>query len=87
MSLGHASYFMVAKLCQRLRRLSVPPNSVVKCVESMSTMSPDRVPVGGIQINALKSVLPSAVKGCGRSGSTRWRPRTRKLSPSGAVSS
>jgi uncharacterized membrane protein YhiD involved in acid resistance len=36
------SHFMVARLCHRLRRLSVPPNSVVKWVESMSTMSPAR---------------------------------------------
>jgi len=36
------SYFMVTRLCQRLRRLSVPPKSVVKCVESISTMSPAR---------------------------------------------
>ena len=37
-----------------------------------------RAPVGGIQISALNSVLPAAVKGCGRFGSTRWRPRTRR---------
>ena len=64
---------MVARLRHRLRRLSVPPNSVVKCVESISTMSPARSPPGGIQISALNSVLPAAVKGCGRSGSTGWR--------------
>ena len=34
--------FVVAKVVQRLRRLSVPPNRVVKCVESMSTMSAAR---------------------------------------------
>ena len=78
---------MVARLCHRLRRLSVPPNRVVKCVESISTMSPARWAVGGIQISALNSVLPAAVNGCGRFGSTRWRPRTRSPSLSGAVSS
>ena len=35
-------YCMVARLCQRFLRLSVPPNRVVKWVESMSTMSPAR---------------------------------------------
>ena len=41
---------MVARLCQKFSRLSVPPKSVVKFVESTSTMSPARCPVGGIQI-------------------------------------
>ncbi len=36
------SYFMVERLRHRLRRLSVPPKSVVKWVESISTMSPAR---------------------------------------------
>ena len=84
---GVERHFMVARLCQRLRRLSVPPNRVVKWVESMSTMSPARWAAGGIQISALNSVLPAAVNGCGRFGSTRWRPRTRSPSLSGAVSS
>ncbi len=35
-------YFIVARLCQRLLRLSVPPNRVVKWVESIRTMSPAR---------------------------------------------
>jgi hypothetical protein len=35
-------YSIVARLRHRLRRLSVPPNSVVKCVESIRTMSPAR---------------------------------------------
>ena len=85
--LPETGYFMVARLCHRFRRLSVPPNRVVKCVESMRTMSPARCPLGGIQISALNSVLPVAVNGCGLFGSTRWRPRTRSSSPSGAVSS
>ena len=119
----------MARLCHRLFRLSVPPNSVVKCVKSISTMSPERRPVrrhpdqrvelrvalrsepmrsvrvdalrvlgkqrvdpnpphpsGGIQISALNSVLPSAVNGCGRFGSTRCFPSTRRASLSGAVS-
>ncbi len=56
----------------------MPPNSVVKWVESISTMSPARWPVGGIQISALNSVLPASVNGCGRFGSTRCRPSTRR---------
>jgi hypothetical protein len=61
---GHID--MVARFLQRFRRLSVPPNNVVKCVESTSTRSPERRPPGGIQINALNSVLPASVNGCGR---------------------
>jgi hypothetical protein len=60
---------------------------VVKLVESTSTTSPARCPVGGTQISALNSVLPAAVKGCGRFGSIRWRPSTRRDSVSGSVSS
>jgi hypothetical protein len=60
---------------------------VVKLVESTSTTSPARCPVGGTQISALNSVLPAAVKGCGRFGSIRWRPSTRTESVSGSVSS
>jgi hypothetical protein len=67
---------MVARLCQKFLRLSVPPNGVVKLVESTSTMSAARRPVGGIQISALNSLLPAAVKGWGRLGSMRWRPST-----------
>jgi hypothetical protein len=44
----------------------VPPKSVVKFVESTTTMSPARWPIGGIQISALNSVLPASVKGWGR---------------------
>jgi hypothetical protein len=50
---------MLARLCQKFSRLSVPPNSVVKFVESTSTMSPARWPAGDIQIRALNSVLHS----------------------------
>jgi hypothetical protein len=64
-------YFIVTRLCQKFLRLSVPPNRVVKFVESTMTMSPARWPVGGIQISALNSVLPASVKGWGRFGSTR----------------
>jgi len=67
-------------------RLLVPPNSV-KLVESTSTTWPARCPVGGIQISALNSVLPAAVKGCGRFGLMRWRPSTSTESVSGSVSS
>ena len=47
----------------------MPPKSVVKFVESTRTMSPARRPDGGIQISALNSVLPAAVKGWGLLGS------------------
>jgi hypothetical protein len=33
---------MVARLCEKFLRLSVPPKSVVKFVESTSTLSPTR---------------------------------------------
>jgi hypothetical protein len=62
---------MVARLHQKFLRLSVPPKSVVKFVESTRTMSADRWAAGGIQISALNSVLPAAVKGWGLSGSMR----------------
>src|SRR4029079_16261956 len=82
---GVERHFIVARLCQRLRRLSVPPNRVVKCGEAMSTLSHARWAAGRIQISALNSVLPAAVNGCGLFGSTRWRPRTRNPSLSDAV--
>ena len=59
---------MMARLCQRFLRLSVPPKRVVKWVESIRTMSPARWPVGDIQISALNSLLPAAVNGWGRLG-------------------
>ena len=58
-----------AKFRQKFSKLSVPPKSVVKLVESTSTMSPARCPFGGIQSRQLNSVLPAALKGCGRSRS------------------
>ena len=51
----------------------MPPKSVVKLVESTSTMSPARCSFGGIQSRQLNSVLPAALKGCGRSRSMGWR--------------
>ena len=51
---------------QKCSRLSVPPNKVVKIVESASRISPPRVPFGGIQMNELNSRFPAAVNGCGR---------------------
>ena len=54
----------------------MPPKSVVKLVESTSTMSPARCSFGGIQSRQLNSVLPAAVKGCGRSRSMGWRAST-----------
>jgi hypothetical protein len=47
---SQARHFMVARLCQKFLRLSVPPNNVVKLVESTSTMSPARPASGGIQM-------------------------------------
>ena len=62
---------------QKFFRLSVTPNSVVKCVESTSTMSPARCLSGGIHSRQLNSVLPAAVNGCGRSSSIGWRASSR----------
>jgi hypothetical protein len=62
---------MVARFRHKFVRLSVPPNSVVKLVESTRTMSPARCPAGGIQMSALNSLLPAVVNGCGRFGSMR----------------
>src|SRR5437879_3090046 len=57
---------IVARFLQKCSRLSVPPNKVVKIVESASRISPPRVPFGGIQMNELNSRFPAAVNGCGR---------------------
>ena len=51
---------------QKCSRLSVPPNRVVKIVESASRTSPPRLPSGGIQRKELNSRFPAAVNGCGR---------------------
>ena len=69
-------HFINARFRQRFARLSVPPKSVVKRVESMSKISPARCSDGGSQSRQLNSLLPAAVKGCGRSGSISCRPRT-----------
>src|ERR1700730_7536588 len=71
--IGTGVHFIRARFRQKFSRLSVPPKSVVKFVESTSTMSPARCLFGGIQSRQLNSVLPAAVKGCGRSGSMGWR--------------
>jgi hypothetical protein len=49
-------------------RLSVPPKSVVKFVESTRTMSPARQPDGGIQISALNSGVACRGEGVGPRG-------------------
>src|SRR6187431_2448091 len=69
-------HFINARFRQRFARLSVPPKSVVKWVESMSRMSPARCSVGGIHSRQLNSLFPAAVKGCGRSGSISCRAKT-----------
>src|SRR5262249_39097562 len=61
---------------QKCSRLSVPPNKVVKIVESASRMSPPRVPFGGIQMHELNSRFPAAVNGCGRDKSICCLDRT-----------
>ena len=58
-----------ARLRQKYSKLSVPPKSVMKFVESTRIMSPARFSLGGIQMRQLNSVFPAAVKGCGRSRS------------------
>jgi hypothetical protein len=54
----------------------VPPNKVVKIVESAKRISPPRVPFGGIQMNELNSRFPAAVNGCGRDRSTGCLAKT-----------
>ena len=41
---------MVARLCQKVFRLSVPPNSVMKLVESTRRMSPLRSEWDGVTV-------------------------------------
>src|SRR4051795_3937177 len=67
---------ILARFLQKFARLSVPPNKVVKIVESAIRMWPARASFGGIQMKELNSVLPAALKGWGRSRSTAWRART-----------
>ena len=50
------AHFIRARFLQKFARLSVPPNKVVKMVESASRMSPARPGAGGIQIKQLNSV-------------------------------
>ena len=64
-----SGHLINARLRQKYSRLSVPPKSVMKFVESTRMMSPARCPFGGIQMRQLNSLLPAAVKGCGRSRS------------------
>ena len=52
----------MARFFQKFSRLSVPPNNVVKIVESASRICPARSSFGGIQMKELNSVLPAAVK-------------------------
>jgi hypothetical protein len=66
---GFATHLIVARFLQKFSRLSVPPKSVVKLVESTKTISPARCSFGAIQRRQLNSVLPAAVNGCGRSRS------------------
>ena len=54
----------------------MPPNSVVKIVESAIRMWPARVARGGIQRKELNSRLPASVNGCGRARSIGWRAST-----------
>src|SRR5207253_10746518 len=55
--------FIEARLRQKFSRLSVPPKSVVKFVESTRTIFPARCPFGGIQSRQLNSLFPAAVNG------------------------
>ena len=57
--------YFVARFFQKRSRLSSPPKSVVKMVESASRMSPGRSLARGIQRNMLKALLPASVNGCG----------------------
>src|SRR4029450_4607553 len=73
---GDRARYILARFRQKFAKLSVPPNNVVKIVESTITMCPARWPCGGIQRHELNSVLPAAVNGCGRSRSTGCRVKT-----------
>src|SRR5215831_8837860 len=73
MPFGAGVHFIMARFHQKFSRLSVPPKSVVKFVESTSTISPACRVFGGIHSRQLNSVLPAAVKGCGRSRSMGCR--------------
>ena len=53
----------VAMFFQKFFKLSVPPKSVVKFVESTIRMSPARWLFGGSQSRQLNSVFPAKVKG------------------------
>lgn len=75
--LGGLTFGFEARFRQKFARLSVPPKSVVKFVESTSTIFPARCSFGGIQSRQLNSVLPAIVKGCGRSRSMGWRASRR----------
>src|SRR5262249_30218193 len=75
----------VARFFQKRSRLSSPPNSVVKMVESASRMSPARSPAGGIHRNMLNSLFPCSMKGCGRLRSMGWRASTRMALVSSVV--
>ena len=66
----------VARFFQNRSRLSSPPKSVVKIVESASRISPARSPAGGIQRNMLNSRFPASVNGCGLDVSIGCRAST-----------
>jgi hypothetical protein len=61
--MGCSLRHILAKFLQNFARLSVPPNNVVKIVESASKMCPARWSLGGIQMQELNSVFPAAVNG------------------------
>src|SRR5215472_15844598 len=65
-----------ARFLQKFCSDSVPPNNVVNIVESANTISPARLPSGGIQSNILNSRFPASVKGCGRDISIGCLART-----------
>ena len=82
-----SGHLITARFRQKYSRLSVPPKSVMKFVESTRTMSPALCSFGGIHRRQLNSLFPASVKGCGRSRSIACRASTCAEAASPPVSS
>src|SRR5436190_22019797 len=64
-----AVHFIEVRFLQKFTRLSVPPKSVVKFVDSTRTISAGGCSFGGIHSEQLNCSFPAGVEGCGRSRS------------------
>ena len=63
MGVSPAGEGVVARFFQKVSKDSMPPNNVVKIVESANKTSPARPPFGGIQMNASSLCLAGGVGG------------------------